>query len=152
MPFDSKEIQFSDFMERLYKRIQQSDNAGVRIFFESFLQNSLFEQLRKHPRVVANWDGRASAGDFDFIYPFAAEMLRDAASRNFSEVHYEIYKEADAVSVAFCEELNEIFQCSGKEKFDPIAIKSYLEMLADAGLIKEFKPRESEIADRLKTE
>lgn len=135
MPFVNKEIDLGEFMKQLHQRIQKTGNTAVLIFFESFWAEQLPEKIKR--AADPSWDGRTvNAGDFDEIYPIAARMLRDAASRNFSEAHPQIYEEAHEVSIAFCDELNELFQCSGKEKFDLIPIKSFAQSMAEAGLVK----------------
>jgi hypothetical protein len=129
MPFVNKEIQFDEFMKRLHQRIQGGGNNHPCLsFFECFLLEELPREVRANV-VVPNWDGRVNAGDFDAIYPMAANILHDAASRNYSEAHPDIFKEANAVSAAFCDELNELFCCSGDETFDFIPIKSYTDMI-----------------------
>ena len=134
MSFVNKEIRFDKFMEQLRQRIERGGNIAALIFFGSFLQRALPEELRR--AAVADWDGHTvSAGDFDVLYPLAVRILHDAATRNASEVHPDTYKEANAVSSAFCEELNELFQCSGEEVFGFIPIKSYSQMMAEAGLV-----------------
>jgi len=86
-------------------------------------------------RALPEWDRETlCAGDFDALYPIATEILRAAATREASEAHPDIYNEASIVSKAFCDELNELFQCSGEEVFDFIPIKPYTQMLVDAGL------------------
>ncbi|MBN1325736.1 hypothetical protein JW977_02030 [Candidatus Falkowbacteria bacterium] len=135
MPFVNKEIDIGEFMKQLRRRLEKSGDIAALSFYEFFLEEQLPEELKR--RVAADCDGRTViAGDFDVIYPMAAELLRNAAARNFSEVHSEIYNEANAVSIAFCDELNEFFQCSGDEKFDPIHIKSFVQTMVDAGLVK----------------
>lgn len=135
MPFTNKEIHISDFLKQLQERIKSQGNSNALIFFEIFLQKGLVEEIKKHPDVAPNWDGRVNAGDFDVIYPLAVEILHDAASRNFSE-HSNTYADAHAVSIAFCDELNEMFQCSGEEKYDLIPIKSFIDMAAEAGVVQ----------------
>lgn len=135
MPFVNKEIELDQFMEQLHQRIQKGGNTAALDFFEFFLKKQLSEELRR--QAASDWDGKTvNAGDFDAVYPMAVQILHDAATRNASEALPDIYKEASAVSSAFCEELNEIFQCSGSEVFDLIPIKSYTEMMAEAGLVK----------------
>ncbi len=134
MPFVNKEIGLDEFMKQLHQRIQKGGNAAALSFFECFLQEELPRDLR---RAAPDWDDRAvNAGDFDDIYPFAAVLLHNAASRNYSECHPDIFEEASAVSRAFCDELNELFQCSGDDGFDFIPLKSYTDMMAEAGLVK----------------
>ncbi len=134
MPFVNKEIDFGEFMKQLRQRLEKEGNSAALSFFEFFLEKQLPEELKRG--AVADWDGRTvNAGDFDALYPMAAEILHDAATRNASEAHPDIYKEASAVSLAFCDEFNELFQCSGDDKFDFIPIKSYTEMMAEAGLV-----------------
>lgn len=135
MPFVNKEMQLTDFLEQLHKRIEASDNSAALIFFEVFLQKRLVEAVKKHPGLASDWDGRVNAGDFDVIYPMAAEILHDAASREYSSTHPDIYKDAHAVSTAFCEELNKFFECSGDEGFDLIPIKSFVDMAVEAGTV-----------------
>jgi hypothetical protein len=135
MAFINKEIQLSDFMEQLHKRIQSSCNSDVLIFFRIFLQESLIRAVKEHSGLAPDWDGRVNAGDFDVIYPMAVEIIHDAASRNFSE-HSNTYADAHTISIAFCNELNEFFQCTGEEKFDLIPIKSFVDMALKAELLK----------------
>lgn len=135
MSFTNKEVRFEDFMQRLHQRIQRGGNSAALIFFECFLKNQLLEELKRG--AAADWDGQTvNAGDFDGLYPVAADILHGAATRDASEAHPDIYKEASAVSQAFCDELNELFQCSGDEVFDFIPIKSYTEMMVESGLAK----------------
>jgi len=87
----------------------------------------------------------------------AVDILHDAASRNFSE-HSNTYADAHVVSAAFCEELNEFFQCSGEEGFDLIPIKSFVDMAAEAGVIKvedgkvSLTPEGEEVAQSIERE
>jgi predicted methyltransferase len=66
----------------------------------------------------------------------ATRILHSAATAIASEAHPDIYNQASSVSRIFCEFLNELFQCSGDSNFEHIPIRSYSEMMADAGLIK----------------
>jgi len=135
MPFVNREVDFSEFMEELHKKIQTGGNPAALAFFESFLQEQLPQELKR--RAAPEWDGRTVvAGDFDVLYPMAADILLDAATMNASEAHPTIYEEASAVSLALCQYLNELFQCSGDEGFDFIPIKSYSSMMAEAGYIE----------------
>jgi len=135
MPFIDKEVEFDQFMKQLHQRIQRGGNAAALSFFECFLQEELLRELKR--QAASDWDGRTvNAGDFDAIYPMAVEILHDAASRNYSECHPDIFEEASAVSSAFFDEINELFQCSGNEVFELIPIKSYTEMMAEAELVK----------------
>lgn len=122
-------------MEGLHRRIESQDNSNAQIFFEIFLQKGLVEAIKNYPGIAPNWDGRVNAGNFDVIYPLAVDILRNAAFRNFSE-HSNTYADAHAVSVNFCEELNEMFQCTGEEKFDLISVKSYVDMAVEAGVVE----------------
>lgn len=134
MPFVNKEIKFDEFMKQLHQRIQNGGNAAALSFFECFIQGELPRELKR--RANPDWDGRTvNAGDFDVIYPMAAEILLDAASRNHSECHPDIHEEASAVSRAFCDYLNELFQCSDNDGFDFIPIRSYTEMMVEEGLV-----------------
>lgn len=137
MPFINKEIEFSEFMERLHRRIQKGGNAAALSFFKCFLRDELPREVMR--QAVSGWNGRVVAGDFDVIYPEAAKIFLDAATRNASECHPDIYEEASAVSLAFCGELNELFQCSGDGVFDFIPIKPYSEMAVEAGLLERVR-------------
>lgn len=136
MPFTNKEIQLSEFIEQLHQRIKEGGNDDVRIFFECFLQERLIKEVKSSPGLNPDWGGQVNAGDFDVIYPMAANILHDAASSNFSEAHRDIYEHANAVSVAFCDELNEMLQCSGEEIFNLIPIISYVDMMVEAGAVE----------------
>ena len=134
MPFVNKVIDFNEFMEQLHQRLQREGNSEALMFFECFLQKQLPRGF-KH-RAVPGWAGGVNAGDFDVIYPMAANILFNSASENYSESNPDSYKEADAVSRIFCDMINELFQCSGDDGFDLLPIKSYVEMMADRGLVK----------------
>ncbi|MCX6722180.1 MAG: hypothetical protein NTY04_03245 [Candidatus Staskawiczbacteria bacterium] len=135
MPFVNKEVDFNEFMSQLHQRIQKAGNREALVFFECFLKDQLPAELTR--RASADWDGSIlTAGDFDVLYPIAVEILHDAATRNASEAHLNIYEEANAVSLAFCEYLNELFQCSGEGAFDFIPVKSYSQMMAEAGFVE----------------
>lgn len=138
MPFnDKKVVTVDDFMKQVHARIEKGGNSDALLFYEIFLQKGFLEKIKATAETVPGWDGSAIAGDFDFIYKIAASILHDAASREYSEVHPNIYKDAHAISVAFCEELNEFFECSGEDRlFDLIPIKSYVEMAVEAGTVK----------------
>src|SRR3989344_3057855 len=123
MSFTNKAIQMTDFLARLHERIKATGNIDARIFFEVFLQDVLVGKIKSNFKVPPDWDGLATAGYFDQFYPFAVELLFDAAARNLSE-HQNLYGAAHAVSVAFCGELNDLFQCSGVDGFDLIPIIS----------------------------
>lgn len=133
MSFVNQEIELTDFLKKLRQRIESGSNQNVLTLFDTTLPEELGETIEKRS---TNWAGRVNAGDFDAIYPLAVEILRDTAGRMFSEAHPNIYKEAHAVSVAFCDELNEMFQCSGEEKFDLIPIKSFVDMAVEAGTVR----------------
>lgn len=135
MPLVNKEVLLTDFMEQLRKKIEVSGNSATLIFFEIFLQKRLVTAVKEHPGLAPNWNGRVNADDFDGIYPMAVEILHDAASREYSSAHPNIYKDAHAVSVAFCEELKEFFECSGEEGFDLIPIRSFVDMAVEAGTV-----------------
>jgi|GEM_PF-5360093 hypothetical protein len=136
MPFTNKKVQLTDFMEQLRKRIEAGGNSVALIFFDVFLKEGLvIKAVKEYPGLDPNWDGRVNAGDFNGIYPMAVEILHDAASRNFSK-YSNTYADAHAVSVAFCEELNEFFECSGEEKFDLMPIKSFVDMAVEAGVVE----------------
>lgn len=118
-------------MQAVRRRILKSENEDAMIFFDSFLGDHFIEEIK--PNFRDGWDGLVNAGDYDQLYPLVAEILFDAATRNHSEGHVNIYKDASAVSLAFCEELNEVFQCSGNETFIFIPIRSFSEMMIKSG-------------------
>jgi hypothetical protein len=131
MPFINKDILLAEFLQAVRRRILQSQNEDARIFFDSFLGNHLLEEIKAD--LPDDWSGSFNAGDFDELYPLVAEILFDAATRNDGEGHANIYEDASAVSLAFCEEMNEVFQCSGNETFIFIPIKSFSEIMIESG-------------------
>ncbi|MFA6552453.1 MAG: hypothetical protein WCT19_03050 [Candidatus Paceibacterota bacterium] len=139
MPFNStKTIKLNDFLGRVHTRLQAHNNPHILTFFEIFLQDSLANDLVKEAGAKPGLaELELLPGDFDVIYDFAANKLRDAAGRNLSEVHLDVYQNAQAVSQAFCDELNEFFECSGEDGlYDLIPIKSFVEMMGLAGCLK----------------
>lgn len=124
MPFENKEIQLSDFLEGVRKRIKAGGNEDALRFFESFLRNDLVREIEKHPDRIPDWQGEAEASDFDKVYPMAVDLLADAAVRNFRE-ELDTYALADAVSAAFCEEINSTFNLSGDDAFKLTTIGSF---------------------------
>ncbi|MEW5908120.1 MAG: hypothetical protein AB1643_03030 [Patescibacteria group bacterium] len=152
-----KVINIKDFLEQLHDRLREKEDSSACIFFEVLLQNQLVAEIKKQEGLVPNWDGSANAGDFDVIYPIAANILFSAASSGFTE-HINTYKPAHAVSVAFCELLNEIFECSGEHGFDLIPIRSFVDMAVDAGVVKvkdgvvSLTPEIEEIAQNMERE
>lgn len=146
MPFnEEKSILIQDFLSQLHEKIK-TDAPSSLIFFEAFLKDQLIEDFREEFDLPANWGkfvnvGLVNAGDFDQIYPMAAAILYEAAGRNYSEVHPDIYKEAHGISTAFCELLNEVFECSGDDGvFDLIPIVSFAEAAIAAGVVTVKKP------------
>lgn len=135
MPFNREKIvNVSDFLNQLHEKLKAGGDPAPLGFFEIFLKDQLVGDL-KEMVGMPDWDGRANAGGFDSIYPHAVEILHEAAGRNYSEVHPDIYKEAHAVSAAFCELLNEVFECSGDDGvFNLIPIRSFVEMAVEAGV------------------
>ena len=132
MPFINKDISLVEFIQNVRIRILRSKSKEAEIFFNSFLGDSLVEEIK--PNLPADWNGLINAGEFDILDPLVVvEILFDAATRNSSEGHGDIYRDASAVSFAFCEELNEVFQCSGDEIFNFIPIKSFSEIMAELG-------------------
>lgn len=138
MPFNKeKTIKICDFLSRLRKRLEAGNNPSVLIFFESFLEKRLVTELIEQTDVQSDLaELEVLAGDFDVFYPFAVQRLHDAASKNYSEAHLDIYEEAHVVSEAFCAELNEVFECSGEDGvFNLIPIQSFTTMAAKAGVV-----------------
>lgn len=133
MSFVNKEIELTDFLKKLRQRIESASDSSILVLFDTTLPEELAEAVKEH---TTGWSGRSNAGDFDHIYPLAVNILRETAGRMFSEVHSGIYKEAHAISVAFCDELNEMFQCSGADKFDLIPIKSFVDMAVEADTVR----------------
>lgn len=161
MPFNNKKtIKISDFLDLLRKRLEAGNNPSVLIFFESFLEKRLVTELIEQTGAQSNLSElEVLPGDFDEIYSFAVQMLHNAASRNFSEAHSDIYEEAHAVSEAFCAELNEVFECSGEDGvFDLIPIKSFTTMAVEAGVVTveddvvKLTPQGEEMAQTVKEE
>ncbi len=133
MPFVNTEVKLTYFLQALRRRIESIDDPAALIFFDNFLQEELIKEVKAR---VTDWEGFVNAGDFDAIYPIAVEILRSAAGRNFNEAHPDIYDEAHSVSVAFCEELNDMFQCSGDDIFDLVPIKSFVDTAVEAGVVE----------------
>lgn len=123
-----KSIKIGEFLDRLHERLKKGGDSDAFIFFEVFLQNRLIRETEEIKEISF------TAREYKDIYLFAVYMLRDAASSSFSK-HSDTYKAAHAVSVAFCQELNEVFKFSGSEVFDLIPIKSYMEMGVEAGVV-----------------
>ena len=137
MPFQqNKVLQLSDFLDEVHIRLEHGGNESALALFDTTLQMRLAIELRSQGMVSGNWDGRVTAEDFDTIYPIAAGMLRKTASGLYSEAHPDSYKLAHQVSEALCGQLNDTFECSGEEEFELIPVKSYVEMMAEAGLVK----------------
>lgn len=126
MPFVNKKVHIDDFLKQLHERLKTKDHEDALTFFEHYLQNDLRKEIEGV--TIPNWDGYVNAGDFDKIYPLVANLLWEIAARNSSE-HLDEYSEANAVSIAFCEELNEFFECSGEEKYESLPIKSFADMV-----------------------
>jgi hypothetical protein len=137
MPFaEDKAVKLPDFLAQVHKRVELIDNPGALIFYEIFLERHLEEEYLKTVETPKGWDGDFLPGDFDAIYPLATEMLRDAASRNFSELHRDTYQIAHQISVAFCDQLNDTFECTGEDGYDLIRIRSYVNEAVEAGIIQ----------------
>ena len=133
--FTDKAINFEEFMEQLHKRIIESGNVETKTFFECFLQQQLPVQFKL--LADSGWDGMVNAGDFDLLYPMAIEILRDAATASASDANYSvIYDQASEVSRAFCDYLNDFFQCAGDYAFTFIPIVSYTQIAVEAGLVE----------------
>lgn len=127
MPFNrDKKLKLVDLLARVRARIAAQNREGAMISFEIHVQKNLIRDLIQHEGFRPELDElELLAGDFDFIYPYVAARLHDAASRNLSEVHLDTYQDAHVVSVAFCAELNEHFECSKEDGlFDLIPIRS----------------------------
>lgn len=131
MPFVNKEIQLREFLMRVQERLVQKGGESV-VLFEHYVLNEL-----RPEGTPEGWDGIVNAGNFDEIYPRAVEILHETASRLLGESHPTVYQDADGVSTAFCEELNEFFECSGEHLFRCIPIRSHTEMMIEAGLMAE---------------
>jgi Mn-dependent DtxR family transcriptional regulator len=131
-----KIIQLSDFLGAVHTRLEQGGSPSTLAVFDTSLQIGLPIELQRRRMVSATWDGRVNAGDFDTIYPLAAEILHDVASRMYSEAHPDSYRLAHQVSEALCGQLNDTFECSGEEEFELIPVKSFVEMMAEAGLVR----------------
>lgn len=120
------------FLDGLCGRLEK-DSSALN-FFKCFLRNNLVEEINKHTQSgladmeTVITDKRA----WEIIYQVAAELLWDAAVRNHSEVHPDIFDEANNVSEAFCAEIRE---CLGFD-VEPIRIRSIVDEMAKEGLVK----------------
>jgi hypothetical protein len=136
MTFQNRDVSLQEFMSQLRSRVQQ--NKGDLVLFDMALQHR--DRFRKQVQEMLgandDWDGIVNAGNFDEIYPLAAQMLRDLASNLYSEAHPTIYEDANKVSTMFSEQLNETFQATGKMTYDLIPIKSWADIMSDAGLVR----------------
>ena len=136
MPFRNKVISLSSFLGTVRTRLEQDSDSSTLTFFDTSV-SGLQRELQERGMVrVGREDLAVNAGDFDVIYPVAAGLLREAASSLYSEAHPDSYQLAHQVSEAFCGQLNETFECTGKEEFELIPVKSYVEMMAEAGLVR----------------
>ncbi|MBU1177564.1 hypothetical protein KKH96_03935 [Patescibacteria group bacterium] len=124
--------EIGEFLNGLSKRLEENHEA--LIFFKCFLKNSLIEKINKYMRsdsvnLKTDFSDKQS---WDIIYHIAAEILWDAACRNHSEVHPNIFKEANDLSLAFCREIE---KCLGID-MEFIPIKSLIDEMVEAGLVK----------------
>ncbi len=140
-----------EFLDSLYRQIEGDSDA--RIFFDCFLRESLVIELNKHTEggsVDLEMD-IADKRTWKAIYIIAAEILWDAASRNHSEVHPDIFQEANSLSLAFCQEIE---KCLGNN-MEFIPIESPTEMMAKEGLVKieggyvKFTPKGGQMAKKI---
>lgn len=134
-------IKLGEFLDRLHERLKKSSDSDALIFFEVFLQNNLIKKISEQEGALPNWQELdLVAGDYDDIYPFAVNMLHNAASSSSNSLskHWDIFKVAHAVSIAFCQELNKVFEFTGDDErvFDLIPIKSYFEKAIETGIIE----------------
>src|SRR6185369_11343794 len=129
MPFKTeKRLSLNDFVSGAKKRLE--GNPAAIACLEIFLTGNLASDLAREAGFIPPDDQLLAPGDFDVVFPFVATKLHQAASRNYSEVHSDAYDVADAVGEALRAQLNEFFECSGNDEFDPIRIKSYAELIA----------------------
>ncbi|MBI3985142.1 MAG: hypothetical protein HY344_04395 [Candidatus Levybacteria bacterium] len=135
MTLQNREIPLPQFLGQVRTRVEQSGNSGALILFDTTLQTGLRQEFQQRYRISEEWAGTVDAGDFDHIYPLAAGMLRDSASSLYSEAHPDSYLAAHEVSEAFCGELNEVFQATEEDAFELLPIKSWADMMVDAGLV-----------------
>lgn len=121
-----------EFLKGVQKRLEEDGSA--KIFFEVFLVESLMRVLNQGTSD-ASVDFETEILDqkmWQALYSMVAEILWDAACRNHSEAHPDIYEEATQVSTAFCQEINDRFHFG----FKAIPIISPTTMMAQAGLVK----------------
>ncbi len=133
MPFQNKDIPLPEFLGQVRRRVEQT--GGDLTLFDATLKTGLGQEFRGRLEHPESWDGLVNAGDFSYIYPLAAEMLRSTASTLYSEAHPDIYKAAHGLSEAFCGQLNDTFQATEEHAFEVVPIKSWAEMLAEAGFV-----------------
>ena len=125
-------IKIGEFLDGLHRRLEK--DFGALIFFGCFLKNRLVEEINKQIQDgLADLEtGIADERSWDIVYNIAAEVLWDAASRNHSEVHPDIFDEANSVSEAFCEEMKERMGFN----IEPIRIRSAVDVMAEEGFIE----------------
>ncbi len=93
------------FLDSLGRRLEE--NRDGLIFFDCFLKNNLVRELDNRSirsgllvNLETNFADKQSWGT---IYQIVAEILFNAALREHSEVHPDIFNEADSVSLTFCQ-------------------------------------------------
>lgn len=133
MTFQNREIPLREFLGQVRTRVEQA--GGDLILFDTTLQTGLQHEFQQRYRIPDAWNGIVNAGDFDQLYPLAAEMLRSSASSLYSKAHPDIYQHAHGISEAFCGELNGVFQATEDEAFELLPIKSWADMMSDTGLV-----------------
>jgi len=121
-----------EFLRGVQERLEEDGSA--KIFFEVFLADNLMAELNRNtPDVSVDLETEILDQEtWQAVYSIAAGILWDAACRNSSEAHPDIFEEATKVSIAFCEEVNDRLHFG----FEAILIKSPTAMMAEAGLVK----------------
>jgi len=120
------------FLNDLGRRLEESH--GSLALFNSFLKSSLIWEINKQMQgsEINLGDDFTDERSWRVIYQIAAEILFDAALREHSEVHPDIFKEASDLSLAFCEEINE----SMRFDMEFIPIKSPVDEMIEEGFVE----------------
>ena len=121
-----------EFLDGLCGRLEK--NHSALIFVDCFLRNGLVREINKYVQdnMVDLETNVLDKQVWETIYQIAGEVLWDAASRNYSEVHPDIFDEANSVSEAFCEEMKERLGFN----VEPIRIRSMIDVMAEEGFVE----------------
>lgn len=123
-----------DFFKRLSKRVEEKDSSA-KIFFDCFLVGSILPAINKAIDDEESVDWKTEVSEqrsWEVLYHLASELLWDAACREHSEAHPDIFDEATRISEMFCQEMKE----SLGFEIESIPIKSPTQVMEEAGYIK----------------